>query len=102
MQSRDGRTLNQTTERYATVAGVRADIEWLHNAWMNIRDDAAYTAMNSDPLIAERLDMFHERLHTTAGSDVALRATQGYSGCVFKPKSCPSSGPVICGGCVQS
>ena len=94
--------MNQTTERYATVAGVRADIQWLHNAWMNIRDDPAYTAMNPDPVIGERLDMFHERLHWCAASDVALRATQGYSGCVWKPKSCPSTGPVICGGCVAS
>ena len=94
--------VNLQTQRYATQQGVQKDIEWLYDAWMNIRDDPAYTAMNPDPVIGERLDMFHQRLHWCAGSDTALRSTQGYSGCVFKPKSCPPTGPVICGGCVAS
>ena len=87
--------MNQQTEHYSTVAGIQADLQWLYNAWMNIRDDPAYTAMNPDPVIRERLDKFLERLHTTAGSDKALRLT-GFTGCVFAPKQCPESGPMSC------
>ena len=86
------------TQRYATQQGVQKDIQWLSDAWMHIRDDPAYTAMNSDPVVAERLDMFHMRLDACASSDVALRALYGFTGCVFKPKSCPTNGPMRCAG----
>jgi len=91
-------TYTQQTQRYADVQGIREEMKWLYLTWSHIRDDPAYTAMNPDPVIGERLDMFHQRLHTTAGSDAALRATQGYSGCVFSPKSCPTNGPMRCAG----
>ena len=87
--------MNISTSRYATPEGVRADIKWLYEAWMLIRDDAQYTAMNSDPAIGERLDRFHARLHAVAGSNEALRLT-GYTGCVFAPKTCPPNSPYFC------
>lgn len=90
---------NLQTERYGTVEGVQKNMQWLYEAWMLIRDDPNYTAMNSDRSVVERLERFLERLHVTAGSDKALRLT-GFTGCVFAPKQCPESGPMVCGGCV--
>lgn len=92
--------MNQATERYATVKGVQQDLEWCYNAWQHIRDDDAYTATSSDSVVLERLDKFHMRLNATAASDAALRALYGFSGCVFAPKKCPTSGPSCCLGCV--
>jgi hypothetical protein len=95
--------MNAQTKRYATLTGVQEDINWLDEIWTkHIRDAPEYIHPKTGSVHAERLDKFLGRLHTAAGSDAALRATQGYSGCVWKPKSCPSTGPVICGGCVQS
>jgi hypothetical protein len=91
--------MNQTTERYADLAGIQADLQWLYLSWQHIKDDDAYTGMSSDSVVLERLDKFHMRLESTAVSDVALRALYGFTGCVFAPKKCPTSNAMVCGGC---
>ncbi len=87
--------MNKQTERYGTVEGIREDLEWLYNAWVNVRDDPAYLPPQPGSIEEERMNKFLERLHTTAGSDKALRLT-GFTGCVFAPKQCPESGPMSC------
>jgi hypothetical protein len=93
--------MNKQTQRYATAEGIRANIKWLYNAWLNVRDDPDYLPPQHGSVQEDRMNKFLERLHTTVGSDAALRALTGYSGCVFQPKRCPTSGPMVCAACAE-
>jgi hypothetical protein len=92
--------MNAQTERYATQIGVQEDIKWLWSTWTkHIRDAPEYVHPATGSVHAQRIDKFLDRLHSAAGSDAALRATQGYRMCIWGVgKSCPSDGPMRCGG----
>ena len=92
--------MSDQSTRYATVEGVQEDLKWLHKVWQDIRDSGhRYSAMSTDPTDLKAWDTFATRLMACADADAALTRLTGFRGCVWAPKACPESGPMVCAGC---